>query len=121
MDSLAKIAADLQGAALATPVKLAGVVSKGALNIKRDWANNARASSGKHAPAYPSSISYDLDVSPMSVSAEVGPDKGRPQGALGNLLEFGSVNNPPHMDGQRALDKERKSFIKHVTDLATPW
>jgi hypothetical protein len=87
------------------------VVSKGALNVKRDWAKNARASSGRHAPAYPASISYDLlSVGPDITDARIGPDKGAPQGALGNLLEYGSVKNPPHRDGGRALDAEMPRF-----------
>lgn len=121
MDSLLKLAADLQGVALATPVKLAGVVSRGALNVKKDWQSNARASSGRHAALYPNSIGYDVTVGPLSVSAEIGPDKDKPQGALGNLLEFGSPTSAPHLDGQRALDVEQKRFIRHITELASPW
>ena len=48
-----------------------------------------------HAPHYPRSITYDLQVRPTSIHAEVGPDKDLRQGALGNLLEFGSANNAP--------------------------
>ncbi|MEU9349032.1 hypothetical protein AB0D74_48330 [Streptomyces sp. NPDC048278] len=87
------------------------VVSKGALNVKRDWAKNARASSGRHAPAYPASVGYDLlSVGPDITDARIGPDKDAPQGALGNLLEYGSVKNPPHNDGGRALAAETPRF-----------
>lgn len=87
------------------------VVNRGALNVKRDWAKNARSSSGRHAPAYPSSISYDLlSVGPDITDARIGPDKEAPQGALGNLLEYGSVKNPPHNDGGRALAAETPRF-----------
>ncbi|MEU1496991.1 hypothetical protein [Streptomyces sp. NPDC005732] len=87
------------------------VVVRGAMNIKKGWRANARQSAPKHAPAYPSTISYDVarygqDI----VMATIGPDKGGPQGALGNLLEYGSVKNPPHRDGGRALDAEEPRF-----------
>ncbi|OKI22206.1 hypothetical protein [Streptomyces sp. CB03911] len=96
------------------------VVSRGALNIKRDWRANARASSGRHARLYPSSIGYDpITALPGGgASAVIGPDKDAPQGALGNLLEFGSAKNGPHNDGGRALAAEEPRFIAAVEQLA---
>lgn len=91
------------------------VVMRGAVNIKRDWRANARASSGRHAPLYPSSISFDVSRYGRDIfRAEIGPDKGAPQGALGNLLEYGSVHNPPHRDGGRALDAEQPRFEEQM-------
>lgn len=87
------------------------VVRRGAVNIKRDWRSNARASAPIHAPQYPSSISFDVNSYGRDIiMAIIGPDKGGPQGALGNLLEYGSVKNPPHRDGGRALDTEEPQF-----------
>lgn len=87
------------------------VVMRGALNIKRGWAQNARASAPKHAPAYPRAVGFDLlRFGPDQLLAIIGPDKGMPQGALGNLLEYGSVKNPPHNDGGRALANEIPAF-----------
>ncbi|MFL4904820.1 hypothetical protein ACJ6WF_16935 [Streptomyces sp. MMS24-I2-30] len=95
------------------------VVARGALNVKRDWAANARASSGRHAPAYPSSVSYDLlPIGPDVIDAEIGPDKARTQGPLGNLLEYGSVHNPPHNDGGRALAAELPRFETQMDAVA---
>ena len=94
------------------------VVSKGALNIKNDWKANATSSAGRHARLYPSSISYDVTEVPGAIEAEIGPDKARPQGPLGNLLEFGSVHNPPHNDGGRALDAEEPRFVAAVEAMA---
>ncbi|MFW3477302.1 hypothetical protein [Streptomyces microflavus] len=82
------------------------VMMRGALNIKNEWKANARASSGRHAPAYPRSIGFDLlAFGPDQLLAIIGPDKGLPQGALGNLLEYGSVKNPPHNDGGAGFDQ----------------
>jgi hypothetical protein len=50
--------------------------------------------------------------------AIIGPDKGAPQGALGNLLEYGSVKNPPHRDGGRAADAEEPRFEAQMALLA---
>jgi len=97
----------------AAPERLAAlvppVVFKGALNIKNDW--RANASGNAHAPYYPASITYDMDVRAGAVEAEIGPDKDKKQGALGNILEFGTSKNPPHNDGGRALAVEEPKFI----------
>jgi hypothetical protein len=94
------------------------VVSRGALNVKNDWRANAAATAGRHARLYPSSISYDIAGAAGIIEAEIGPDKARPQGPLGNLLEFGSINNPPHNDGGKALDAEEPRFVAQAEVLA---
>ena len=50
--------------------------------------------------------------------AEIGPDKLRPQGPLGNLIEFGSINNPPHPGGLPAALREEPRFEKAAADAA---
>ncbi|MGW1931881.1 hypothetical protein [Streptomyces sp. NPDC001919] len=96
-----------------------GVVARGALNIKKDWRANARATGRKHARHYPRSVSYTLTPFGRDiVSAEIGPEKSGPQGALGNLLEYGSVKNPPHNDGGRALAAELPRFEAQIALLA---
>lgn len=87
-----------------------GVVEKGALNIKRDAAKKITGLA--HARAYPRSITYDVHVTPGSTYADIGPDKDKPQGPLGNLLEYGSVNNPPHPHMRPAADRELPKFEK---------
>jgi hypothetical protein len=103
-----------------TTVKVEGraVVSKGALNIKNDWRANAIGSAGAHARLYPNSISYDIEPAGTVVEAAIGPDKGKPQGPLGNLLEFGSAHNAPHNDGGQALDAEEPRFEAAVEAMA---
>lgn len=96
-----------------------GVVSKGALNVKNEWRDNARQTAPRHAPHYPDSITYDLETNRehMAVEAEIGPDKNKTQGALGNLLEYGSRNNPPHNDGGRAMQNEEPRFENAMGDV----
>jgi hypothetical protein len=113
------LATAFHASAAAVGPELAAVVRKGALNVKNDWRANATSSAGRHARLYPASIGYDMTQEPDGASAEIGPDKGRPQGALGNLLEFGSANNPPHNDGGRALDAEEPRMVAAVEAVAT--
>jgi hypothetical protein len=96
------------------------VVRKGAMNIKRDWRANARATGRKHAgKLYPRTVSYDVAAyGPDVTLAIIGPDKGGSQGALGNILEYGSVKNPPHRDGGRALDVEEPRFEAQMALIA---
>lgn len=91
------------------------VVSKGSLNVKKDWAGRWQGLA--HAPALPRAVTYDLDTAGDVVSGEIGPDKSRRQGSLGNLLEFGSMNNAPHPGGLPALEAEEPRFVENVGDL----
>lgn len=94
------------------------VMMRGALNIKNDWRKNARQTGRKHARQYPRTIGFDLlTFGPDQLLAIIGPDKGGPQGALGNLLEYGSVKNPPHNDGGRALAVELPRFEAQISEI----
>jgi hypothetical protein len=44
-----------------------------------------------HAPGAPDAITFDVH----GLEAEIGYDKGRRQGALGNILEYGTAKNGP--------------------------
>lgn len=92
------------------------VVARGALNIKRDAQNATKGLA--HAPAYPRAISYDTKELAQTISAEIGPDKEKRQGALGSLIEFGSVNNPPRPHMIPAGEREQPKFEKALDDLA---
>lgn len=111
---LAGLARDLHDASSDVRGDVVKVVKKAATNVKKNWRENAAATAGAHASQYPSTISYD--IKDQGLSAEIGPEK-RGQGNLGNLLEFGSANNPPHNDGKRALDKEEPRFEKAISDV----
>lgn len=112
---LNELVADLTQAPVEVTAGSRGVLQKGALNIKQDA---QRLISGlRHAPLYPASITYDTDFKAGGWEAEIGPDKTRPQGALGNLLEYGSTNNPPFAHLGPALDLEGPRFEKAIADL----
>lgn len=121
MDSLRSLAHDLSEAPRKIQREAVAVVEHAALNVKNGWRDNAQASSGHHAPAYPASISYDLTLGAALVGvieAKVGPDKSKRQGPLGNLLEFGSPTSTPHNDGGRALRAESPNFERALATVA---
>lgn len=123
LGELERRAALIAGSTAAIEAQGAAVVSRGALNIKNDWRANATASSGAHAPLYPFSISYDITPAGPVVEAEIGPvtqhrQRNQMQGALGNILEFGSATSGGHNDGGQALDLEEPRFLAQVEALA---
>jgi hypothetical protein len=91
------------------------VGEKGALNIKKDW---ARAWSG-HSYIGPLSraVSYDRRFRGSDVEWEIGPDKGKAQGPLGNIIEFGTVKNAPIPGGLPALDREAPRTERHLAEV----
>lgn len=119
-DDLNKLAADLTAAPAKVQLGAVGVVRKGAQNVMTE----ARqfASGNSHAPHYPRSITWDMLGVGAALSgvigAEIGPDKDRPQGALGNILEYGTSKNAPLPHLGPALDREGPRFVKALEDLA---
>lgn len=113
---LGELIDDLRSASDRAVEEFRKVVSKGALNIKNDV--KERWSGLAHAPAIPHAISYDTKTTGTTVSAEIGPDKAKRQGALGNFLEYGSVNNAPIPALGPALDAEEPRFAKALEDVA---
>lgn len=102
-----------------TPVlrQVRDVVKRGGVNLKRDWTTNAVHTARQHGKHYPRTVSFDLEAVPTAIGVVVGPDKDRIQGPLGNILEFGSVNNPPHWDGRNALRDEEPRFIRAMRQI----
>jgi len=112
---VARLAADLGQEALKQPEKARPVIQRGSLNIKRDA---QRLSSGlSHAPHYPKAITYDTEIRRGEIVGEIGPDKDRVQGALGNILEYGTSKNAPIPHLGPALKAEEPRFLKAVEDL----
>ena len=70
----------------------------------REWAKNAKMTSGAHGRHYPKSITSNLALTVGSVAVDVGPDRERKQGGMGPGFEFGSKNQPPHLDGLKAMN-----------------
>lgn len=114
-----RLAEDLGRAPARVAREVPKVVERGALNVKRRMQADAKASHSGHARHFAGSISYDRASKGLrGVAFEVGPDKERSQGALGNLLYFGSAKNAPTLDIEAGLIEEQPRFIKALGELA---
>jgi hypothetical protein len=116
VSELTGLARDLDAAPEKALADTRAVVQRGALNIKKDA--QKRVTGLKHAPAYPRSIGYDTHTTLTGASAEIGPDKEKRQGALGNLIEYGSIHNPPRPHLAPALEAEEPRFVKALEEVA---
>lgn len=115
-------AAFLRAGAKAADDDVKAVLKKGAVNVKKAWIASAKGTAGKSASAYPYAITFDEPEGSAGFGAgsfrvEIGPDKGRTQGPLGNLLEYGSVNNGPSHDGARALEDEAPRTAEYLAKV----
>lgn len=71
--------------------------------FRDDWQHNARGTSGEHGKWYPDSITAEMKFAGFAIEVETGPESGRKQGRMGRGFEFGSRNQPPHLDGLLAM------------------
>lgn len=99
-----KMAADLASIGAKSVPAMRGVMGAVGESFAAEWASNARETSGEHGIHYPDSITAELVFDVGGISVDVGPDKSKKQGSMGRGFEFGSRNQPPHLDGLRALD-----------------
>lgn len=98
---------DLRRATASVRMGIPAVVSRGALNIKNQLAEEMRSS--RHFKGAAGSISYDL--LDAGTAADIGPDKDRRGGALGNIAYFGTSRGGGTVpDPQGALDAEVPNF-----------
>ena len=109
--------AKLDSALSQAPKEVTQVVARGALNVKKDAQARAKRI-GSHVRRYPASIGYDLWQGLRGPVAEIGPEVGRGQGALGDILENGSLTSAPHPHMLPAGRAEAPRFEKALEDLA---
>lgn len=110
-----ELAADLETAGKRLPAEARKTVKKAAQNIKTTMADDAKSSGAyKH---FAGSISYTMQGNAAFSSAEIGPDKGRTQGALGNILYFGTSKNGPVLNVEVGLAKEAPEFERRIAEM----
>lgn len=100
---LAAVAVDIGKIGVQSTKATVEVFQDGGEALSNAWAHNARATSGVHGKHYPDSIDWEMLLS-TNIVIEVGPNPAKPQGKMS--FEEGSVNQLPHLDGQRAADYE---------------
>lgn len=118
---LREFSQDLEVAAQNAPKKVRGVVSKGALNIKKSWSESAAAS--RHFGQVAPTINYDIrgggDLGALTIEAEVGPDKRRRAARLANIYHFGtSRGGGTGGDPRKFLESEIPAFEQWLGDIA---
>lgn len=115
---LHSLARDLAADPKVTMTAVTATTIRAVKNIQRDSKALARAiGTAGHIRKYAGKITTSSKVSALSVEAEVGPLQSG-QGALGELLEFGSANNPPHPHLMPAADKEIPVWLRYLRDAA---
>lgn len=112
VDGADEIASDLMSVDRLRP-EFRKVVSKGALNIKNGLRDDAKSSG--HYKHFHRSISYDMID---DLKAEIGPDKDRIQGALGNILYFGTSKNAPVLNLNGPYEREEPRFRLALINVA---
>lgn len=113
MDTPESLAKDMLESIGAAMVASRAAVVTGAKSVKDDARRNVLQSAPTHNAHAAYAITYDLKKATTSAEAEIGYDKDRPGGAIGNLLEYGGGgdHSPPHRDVGRALDVAEPKFV----------
>lgn len=113
---LRALAADLTKAGALPVAEVRGVIQHGALNIKTKM--RAEMSASRSFKGITRSITYDTAITSTGVSAEIGPDKDIPGGALANIAYFGSSKGGGTVpDPQKALDAEAPNVERYLAEL----
>lgn len=103
-----KFAADLGKVPARVLPEVDKVTKKGAQNLKAAY--TAQAAGSTHFKGMAGSISYDSAYGLNSVGYEIGPDKSRRGGALGNIFFLGGANGgggTGDLDGPLAEEEPR--------------
>lgn len=107
---LRQLQRDLGKVIARTPQAAADVVDDHGEQLHHGWVANAQQTSGRHGKHYPSSITAEQFGGGLHFGVEVGPQYGLLQGRMGRGFEYGSRNQPPHLDGNRAADVVAPKF-----------
>lgn len=100
MNDIATLALELGNASRTVASGLVDAFKQAGDEFRDDWKENAVLTSGETGKHYPNSITAESRIA-LGIEIEVGPDPSMKQGGMS--FEFGSRNQPPHLDGARAL------------------
>ena len=114
------LTSDMLGIAKRAPRAFQGVVREG-IKVGNQVAKDlARESAGSHGKLYPRAFSAQMNrgggLFGNVYSGEYGPDRGMPQGNM--EFEFGSRNQPPHLDLNKSADLIARPFADEALDAA---
>lgn len=111
-DGLSRFGDDLGKVASRALPDVDKVLEKGALNIKNDLV--AGVSGSTHFKGMAGSIDYEAIHGAGGLSYEVGPNKAKRGGALGNIYYFGTSRGGGHGDLEGPLLREAPSLESHL-------
>ncbi len=116
-EQLDALARDLAQAAVKVGPAIEPVLSKGALNVKKQLQKEAGQSRHFRIARH---ISYDIIRDAAGLEAEIGPEKTG-AGNLANIAYFGGARGGGGSlpDPQGALDEEQPRFVKALERLVT--
>jgi len=96
-----------------------GVITKGAVNVKTEMIADVKAS--RHFKGMAGSITYEHHNTPGVIRREIGPDKGRRGGALGNIYYFGTSRGGGSGDIEKPLNTEEPRLMGAMQALVDRW
>lgn len=109
--SIDRLAADMADIPVQAQAKFADAVAGAARGGNALASEFARESSGRHGVHYPDSFDAE-QLSPFEW--EYGPDASKLQGGMS--FEFGSRNQPPHLDLAQSADVAGEVLEHNVAD-----
>ena len=95
------------------------VISKAAVNVKSEMI--ADVSKSRHFRGMAGSITYEHHNTRGVIRREVGPDKGRRGGALGNIYYFGTSRGGGTGDIEKPLNTEEPRLMSAMQSLVDRW
>lgn len=110
------LAADLAHIATVSRIDMGDTVKTNANSGVRLAKGFAKSSAGAHGKHYPNAMSAEARG---PLTWEYGPDSAKPQGGMS--FEFGSRNQPPHLDLARSADIVGPRFANDVSRLPSRW
>ena len=111
---LVALSTDLGKIGASATSEMFGAFKRGADDLRDTWRDNAKETAGKHARHYPGTITAKPKIG-RHIEFEVAPDpRINKQAYLSEILEYGGVHSPPHLDATRAADKELPKLEKAV-------
>lgn len=104
-----ELAADFDGAAGVLQKNAVTALKVTCLKTKQTWRDKLKGSSTLPGLTY--AVDFDIDELAGRIEAEVGFNKGRRQGALGNVSEFGTPTVGPRGFGLASLEENLDDFV----------
>lgn len=115
MGEVRKLAADLLVSDERVKSAARAAIKRGAVNIKRDSRSRIISAVGQaHAKHYAAAITFDLEN--QGLTAEIGPQIGRPQAFLGKILEYGTATSGAHPHMVPALEAEKPKLERGILE-----